>query len=102
MSESSSQASSSKATSKSIDSPSIQTVSKSVSDRLLSKFFHASQFDFDYEQSSLWSPPIHRSVYLDSSGNAVHCGEEAWSRLKSVKRARRRNRIFRFGAFWCF
>ncbi|PQQ00876.1 uncharacterized protein Pyn_18744 [Prunus yedoensis var. nudiflora] len=46
--------------------PSIQMVSKSVSERLLGKFFDASQYDFDYEQSGLWSPPLRRSVFLDS------------------------------------
>ncbi|KAF9660806.1 hypothetical protein SADUNF_Sadunf19G0001900 [Salix dunnii] len=40
-------------------------VPKSDSERLLGKFFDASQYDFDYEQSSLWSPPIPaRRVFL--------------------------------------
>ncbi|KAL3733900.1 hypothetical protein ACJRO7_023278 [Eucalyptus globulus] len=104
MSEPSSLASSSETTSESTDSPTVQMVSRSVSDRLLGKFFDAHQFDFDYEQSSIWSPPIRRSVYLDSPGNAVRCTEddEIWLRLKSAKRAHRRNRVFRFSAFWCF
>ncbi|KAK4744511.1 hypothetical protein SAY87_010823 [Trapa incisa] len=46
---------------------SIQIVPKSVSDRLLGKFFDASQFDFNYEQSSLWSPPLQRTAFIGYS-----------------------------------
>ncbi|KAL8507172.1 hypothetical protein ACS0TY_017902 [Phlomoides rotata] len=58
------------AISSSPDHPSqrIQLVSKSVSERLLSKFYDVSEFNFDYTQSGLWSPPIQRSVFLNSSG----------------------------------
>lgn len=74
-------------------SPSIQMVSKSVSDRLLGKFFDASQYDFDYEQSGLWSPPLRRSVFLDSPGNIISCfdddddEETFYSELKTAKMA---------------
>ncbi|KAL7142574.1 hypothetical protein ABFS83_08G132300 [Erythranthe nasuta] len=46
----------------------IQFVTKSVSERLLSKFYDVSEFDFDYTQSGIWSPPIQRSVFLNSPG----------------------------------
>ncbi|KAB5534546.1 hypothetical protein DKX38_017632 [Salix brachista] len=98
---SSSVASSSTASSSILASPSIQIVSKSDSERLLGKFFDASQYDFDYEQSSLWSPPIPaRRVFLASP--AGH------SKLKKAKRAcRRRFTGTAFGALqddnlnWC-
>ncbi|KAK2638729.1 hypothetical protein Ddye_026524 [Dipteronia dyeriana] len=71
-------------------SPGIQMVSKSVSDRLLGKFFDALQYDFDYDQSGLWSPPVHRKVYLDSpAGNIICSEEEIFSKLKKkAKKAR--------------
>ncbi|CAO2834107.1 unnamed protein product [Amaranthus hypochondriacus] len=50
---------------------SILRVSKSKSDRLLGKFFDALEYDFDYDKSSIWSPPIRRSVFLTSPGIIV-------------------------------
>ncbi|KAG8637211.1 uncharacterized protein LOC110602400 [Manihot esculenta] len=78
--------------------PSIQMVSKSVSERLLGKFFDASQYDFDYEQSGLWSPPIPRTVFLVSAGN-VCSQEEFFSKLKKAKKPWRK-RIACFCALW--
>ena len=47
----------------------VQFVAKSTSEGLLRKFFDATEFDFDYEQSGLWSPPVRRSAFriLESS-----------------------------------
>ncbi|KAL0001401.1 hypothetical protein SO802_015182 [Lithocarpus litseifolius] len=76
-------------------SPSIQMVSKSVSERLLGKFFDASQYDFDYEQSGLWSPPIQRRAFLDSPGKI--CSQDVtFSKLKRADKAWNWRRIFCF------
>lgn len=85
--------------SSSASTPNIQMVSKTVSDRLLGKFFDALQYDFDYEQSGLWSPPIPRKVYLDSPGNI--CSEDQmFSKLTKAKKACRW-RIFCFNVPLC-
>lgn len=69
----------------------IQLVSKSVSDRLLEKFFDVSELGFDYEQSGLWSPPIRRSVFLSSPGR-IFTEEEMLGKLRNVTDARRARR----------
>ncbi|KAI9071015.1 hypothetical protein K1719_047014 [Acacia pycnantha] len=61
----------------------VQVVPKSVSDRLLEKFYDKSQFDFDYEQSGLWSPPLHRTVFLNSQGK-IFSEKEMLQRLQGI------------------
>ncbi|KAH8494269.1 hypothetical protein H0E87_020872 [Populus deltoides] len=82
--------------------PSIQMVSKSDSERLLGKYFDASQYGFDYEQSSLWSPVLipARRVFLASPAGHICYEDEFFSKLKKAKRACRR-RIACFNhTFW--
>ncbi|KAL5736571.1 hypothetical protein ACOSQ2_031359 [Xanthoceras sorbifolium] len=81
-------------------SPSIQMVSKSVSDRLLGKFFDALQYDFDYEQSGLWSPPIDRKVYLDSPAGNICSEDDIFSKLKKKAKKTCRRSIFCLHGFW--
>ncbi|KAJ6926079.1 hypothetical protein NC651_010504 [Populus alba x Populus x berolinensis] len=69
----------------------IQIVSKFVSDRLLDKFFDATEFDFDYEQSGIWSPPIRRSAFLSSPGR-IFTDEGMLGKLGNVMDARRARR----------
>ncbi|KAI5571400.1 hypothetical protein BDE02_11G092000 [Populus trichocarpa] len=74
--------------SSSLACPSIQMVSKSDSERLLGKYFDASQYGFDYEQSSLWSPLIPaRRVFLASPAGHICYEDEFFSKLKKAKRA---------------
>ncbi|KAM6573915.1 uncharacterized protein LOC115697975 [Cannabis sativa] len=79
----------------------VQMVSKSVSERLLGKFFDASQYDFDYQQSGLWSPPLRRKAFLDSpAGNVCSDVDQLFSNLKKPNWPKRFFSLF-VHAFWC-
>ncbi|KAJ7968759.1 hypothetical protein O6P43_012816 [Quillaja saponaria] len=60
----------------------VQLVSKSVSEKLLRKFYDKYEYDFDYEQSGLWSPPVHRSVFLSSHGT-IFTEQEMLEKLRN-------------------
>jgi len=72
--------------SSSTSTPTIQIVSKSFSERLMGKFFDATQFDFVYEQSGLWSPPVRRTVFLASPAGNICSQDEILRKLKKAKK----------------
>lgn len=65
----------------------VQLVSKSKSERLLEKYFDAFEFEFDYEQSGIWSPPVRRTAYVGSPGR-MFTEQEMMAKLKAVLEGR--------------
>lgn len=65
----------------------VELVSKSRSERLVQKFSDVSEFNFDYEQSGLWSPPIQRRVFMSSPGRIL-TEDEMLARLRKVMHTR--------------
>ncbi|GAA0161341.1 hypothetical protein LIER_39212 [Lithospermum erythrorhizon] len=61
----------------------IQYVSKSLSERLLTKFSDVSEFNFHYTQSGLWSPPISRKAFINSPGR-ISTEHEIMQKLRTA------------------
>ncbi|KAK9706832.1 hypothetical protein RND81_07G154800 [Saponaria officinalis] len=66
----------------------VMLVSKSKNEMLLEKYFDAFEFDFDYEKSGIWSPPVRRTAFLGSP-ERVFTEEELMDKLRNALESRK-------------
>ncbi|KAL9232188.1 hypothetical protein vseg_007326 [Gypsophila vaccaria] len=67
----------------------VMLVSRSKNEMLLEKYFDAFEYDFEYEKSGIWSPPVRRTAFVGSPGR-VFTEEELVDKLRSALESRRR------------
>ncbi|ESQ55505.1 hypothetical protein EUTSA_v10027446mg [Eutrema salsugineum] len=70
-----------------------ESVSKPVSEKLLQKYIDVSEFQFNYQQSGIWSPPFQRTAFLTPQGTILTNKEmaEKFENLLKPPRIKRYN-----------